>query len=58
MKHVLVFFAVFLFIHICSIYVMGGFFEQTQGSKGLTMILALVVAGCVTGIYHDYRDKM
>lgn len=52
MKAILIFFAVFLFINLLSIYIMGGFYCQTFGSKVMTEIWALFSGGLVALFYH------
>jgi len=53
MKAILVFFAVFLFINLLSIYIMGGFYYQTFDSKIVTEIWALLSGVFVAGTYHS-----
>lgn len=52
MKTILVFFAVFLFINLLSIYIMGGFYCQTFDSKIVTEIWALLSGVFVALFYH------
>jgi hypothetical protein len=52
MKAILIFFAVFLFINLLSIYIMGGFYCQTIGSKVMTEIWALLSGVFCAVIYH------
>ncbi len=53
MKAILVFFAVFLFINLISIYIMGGFYNHTIISGYLTQLIACVVGAFVGIIYHS-----
>jgi hypothetical protein len=55
MKAILVFFAMFIFINIISIYIMGGFYNQTIYSKLITEFIAFFVA-CL-GISFDVFFK-
>lgn len=52
MKAILIFFAVFLFINLLSIYIMGGFYCQTIGSKVMTEFWAVFIGAIVTLFYH------
>lgn len=52
MKAILVFFAVFLFINLLSIYIMGGFYSQTIGSKVMTEFWAVFIGAIVALFYH------
>jgi membrane associated rhomboid family serine protease len=52
MKAILIFFAVFLFINLLSIYIMGGFYCQTIGSKVMTEFFALCIGAIVALFYH------
>ena len=52
MKTILVFFAVFLFINLISIYIMGGFYCQTIGSKVMTEFWAVFIGAIVALFYH------
>jgi hypothetical protein len=52
MKAILIFFAVFLFINLLSIYIMGGFYCQTIGSKVMTEFWAVVIGAIVALFYH------
>jgi hypothetical protein len=52
MKAILVFFAVFLFINLLSIYIMGGFYCQTIGSKVMTEFWAVFIGVFVALFYH------
>lgn len=57
MKAILVFFAVFLFINLLSIYIMGGFYNQTEISKGITQLLACVIGGFIGVFYESTKEK-
>lgn len=57
MKAILVFFVVFLFINLLSIYIMGGFYNQTIGSKAGTQILACCLGGFLAGMYIESESK-
>ena len=52
MKAILIFFAVFLFINLISIYIMGGFYCQTIGSKAMTEFWAVFIGAIVALFYH------
>lgn len=52
MKAILIFFAVFLFINLLSIYIMGGFYCQTFGSKVMTEFWAVFIGAFVALFYH------
>lgn len=52
MKAILIFFAVFLFINLLSIYIMGGFYYQTIGSKVMTEFWAVFIGAIVALFYH------
>jgi membrane associated rhomboid family serine protease len=52
MKAILIFFAVFLFINLLSIYIMGGFYCQTIGSKVMTEFFALCIGAIVALFYY------
>jgi hypothetical protein len=52
MKAILIFFAVFLLINLISIYIMGGFYCQTIGSKVMTEFWALFIGAFVAVVYH------
>jgi len=52
MKAILIFFAVFLFINLLSIYIMGGFYCQTIGSKVMTEFFALSSGTFCAVVYH------
>ena len=52
MKAILIFFAVFLFINLLSIYIMGGFYCQTIGSKVMTEFWAIFIGSIVALFYH------
>lgn len=55
MKAILVFFAVFIFINIISIYIMGGFYNQTIDSKLITEFIAFFVACFGVSIYDFHK---
>jgi hypothetical protein len=57
MKAILVFFAVFLFINLLSIYIMGGFYNQTETSKGITQLLACILGGIFGAIYYENNKQ-
>ena len=52
MKAIGIFCAVFLLINLLSIYVMGGFYNQTIESKVVTEIWAMVSGVFVAVVYH------
>jgi hypothetical protein len=56
MKAILVFFAVFLFINLLSIYIMGGFYCQTIGSKVMTEFWALF-SGIFCAVVYHHENK-
>jgi hypothetical protein len=56
MKAILVFFAVFLFINLLSIYIMGGFYCQTIGSKVMTEFFALS-SGIFCAVVYNHENK-
>lgn len=45
LKKLLAFFLIFMFIQLCEIYIMGGFYNQTIESK-----LASIVTGVFCGL--------
>jgi hypothetical protein len=52
MKAIGIFFAAFLLINLISIYVMGGFYNQTINSKFITEIWALLIGVFCAVVYH------
>jgi hypothetical protein len=56
MKELLVFFAVFLFINLLSIYIMGGFYNQTIYSKATTEFIAFTV-GLFSALIYYFLKK-
>jgi len=56
MKAILIFFAVFLFINLLSIYIVGGFYNQTFNSKAVTEIWALF-SGIFCAIVYNHENK-
>jgi hypothetical protein len=56
MKEILIFFAVFLFINLLSIYIMGGFYYQTFDSKIVTEIWALFSA-IFCAVVYNHENK-
>jgi len=52
MKSLLIFFAVFLLINLISIYIMGGFYNQTISSKVITEFWALVSGTFCAVVFH------
>ena len=50
MKTIVIFLSVFLFIELCGIYVMGGFWNQTIESKFNSTALGIILASLVTSI--------
>jgi hypothetical protein len=54
MKAILIFFAVFLFINLLSIYIMGGFYCQTIGSKVMTEFWAVSI-GAMLGLFYHFE---
>jgi hypothetical protein len=56
MKAILVFFVVFLFINLLSIYIMGGFYNQTETSKVVTEFFALS-SGIFCAVVYQHENK-
>lgn len=56
MKAIGIFFAVFLLINLLSIYVMGGFYNQTINSKLVTEIWALL-SGIFCAVVYHHENK-
>jgi hypothetical protein len=53
MRAIGIFFAVFFFINLLSIYIMGGFYCQTIGSKVMTEFFALSSGIFCAVVYHS-----
>ena len=53
MKAILIFLAVFLIMNLISIYIMGGFYNQTETSKLVTEIWALLSGVFCAVVYHS-----
>ena len=53
MKAILIFLAVFLIMNLISIYIMGGFYNQTETSKLVTEIWALLSGVFWAVVYHS-----
>ena len=53
MKQVLIFLSVFLFIQICEIYIVGGFYHQTIVSKFVSVFSGIIVSIFTVLILED-----
>lgn len=56
MKAIGIFFAVFLLINLISIYIVGGFYNQTETSKLVTEIWALF-SGIFCAVVYHHENK-
>ena len=56
MKAIGIFCAVFLLINLLSIYVMGGFYNQTIESKAITEMWALI-SGIFCAVVYHHENK-
>jgi hypothetical protein len=56
MKAIGIFFAVFLFINLLSIYIMDGFYNQTETSKVVTEVWA-VFSGTFCAVVYHHENK-
>lgn len=53
MKQVLIFLSVFLFVQICEIYIVGGFYHQTIVSKFVSVFSGIIVSIFTVLILED-----
>lgn len=57
-RNIIAFLCTFLFVHACSIYIMGGFDHQTIFSKFAATLLGMVIGLLVLLMLYDFRDKI
>lgn len=53
LKKLLAFFLTFMFIQLCEIYIMGGFYNQTIESKAAGIFIGLVCGLAFLSIIHE-----